>query len=135
MSLLKHHTDMTRGDKYLLLLLLSVSFSLMFVLYGNTTIFHSKSRSTQAVVTVNGDIIRKINMPTNSRYSFAIEGSSGSFRVELDGEKIKVSEAHCAGQVCLNQGWISRAGQSIICIPEKIVIRLEGRTMLDAITQ
>ena len=44
-----------------------------------------------------------------------------------DGEAaVMVSKADCPSQVCVHTGRIFRTGQVILCLPSRIVIRLEG---------
>lgn len=38
-----------------------------------------------------------------------------------------VSEADCPGQDCIHMGRIDESGEEIICLPHKLVIRIEGR--------
>lgn len=39
---------------------------------------------------------------------------------------VRVSESDCPGQDCVHTGAISRAGQSIVCLPAQVVISLVG---------
>ena len=39
---------------------------------------------------------------------------------------VRVEEADCPTQDCVHTGTITRAGQSIVCLPARIIIRLEG---------
>ena len=43
----------------------------------------------------------------------------------VDGS-LAVAESDCPGQDCVHSGAISRAGQSIVCLPARIVIELVG---------
>ena len=45
--------------------------------------------------------------------------------VSADGS-LAVAESDCPGQDCVHSGAISRAGQSIVCLPARIVIELVG---------
>ena len=45
--------------------------------------------------------------------------------VSADGS-LAVAESDCPGQDCVHSGAISRAGQSIVCLPARIVIELIG---------
>ena len=40
-----------------------------------------------------------------------------------------VADADCPTQDCVHTGTITRAGQSIVCLPARIIIRLEGGTV------
>ena len=46
--------------------------------------------------------------------------------LEITGGKIRMKEASCPDQICRKQGWIKSRGESIICLPNKVVITLEG---------
>lgn len=48
--------------------------------------------------------------------------------VTLDRTGAAVTESDCPGQDCLHTGRITRAGQSIVCLPEQVVVTLEGKT-------
>jgi len=55
--------------------------------------------------------------------------------VEVEGKRIRMMEAPCAGKICVNQKWIENPGQIIVCIPGEILIRIEGTAPLDAVTR
>ncbi len=46
--------------------------------------------------------------------------------VVIRGGKVSVTEASCANQVCVKHGEISRAGESIVCLPNKLMVRIEN---------
>lgn len=48
--------------------------------------------------------------------------------VTLDKTGAAVTESDCPGQDCVHTGRITRAGQSIVCLPEQVVVTLEGKT-------
>ena len=45
---------------------------------------------------------------------------------------VRVSDSDCPGQDCVHTGAISRAGQSIVCLPAQVVISLVGAATPDA---
>ncbi|NLS44394.1 MAG: NusG domain II-containing protein [Firmicutes bacterium] len=40
--------------------------------------------------------------------------------------KVRIKESTCPGKFCVNTGWISRPGQAIVCLPYRIVVRIES---------
>ena len=48
--------------------------------------------------------------------------------VTLTKDGVSVTESDCPGQDCVHTGRITRAGQSIVCLPEQVVVTLEGKT-------
>ena len=46
--------------------------------------------------------------------------------VEISSGKVSVTEASCKNQVCVKHVAISRAGESIVCLPNRLVVRIES---------
>ena len=54
-------------------------------------------------------------------------GGGYTLRVSMEPHGgVRVEEADCPTQDCVHTGTITRAGQSIVCLPARIIIRLEG---------
>lgn len=68
--------------------------------------------------------------------TLSVTGPAGVTRIIIAGGSVRVDEAPCPRQICKAAGKISRAGESIICVPNRIVISVQGRrrTEIDAIT-
>lgn len=47
-------------------------------------------------------------------------------RLERSGNRVRVAESSCPGRDCVHTGWIGRAGEQIICLPNKLIISLTG---------
>lgn len=61
---------------------------------------------------------------------------NGSNTLEIQDKKARVVHADCPDKLCVNQKAIARDGESIICLPNKVVITIQdGKPPeLDAIT-
>ena len=126
---------MTRGDKFLLAALLCTSLLSAAALYGPLSLFAGKVEPVQAVISSRGKITHRIDLPAAARSTFVLQGRSGAVTVEVDGARVRILEAHCPEGICVRQGWIERPGQSIVCIPEEILVRIVGAAPLDAVTR
>lgn len=51
---------------------------------------------------------------------------AGDDLLRSDGSGVYVRESTCPTQDCVHTGCITRAGQSIVCLPAQLVIHLEG---------
>ena len=40
--------------------------------------------------------------------------------------RIRVESADCPDQVCVDQGWISDGTVPVVCLPNRLVIQIEG---------
>ena len=50
----------------------------------------------------------------------------------INGGKASIVSADCPDKLCVHQQEISKAGESIICLPHKLVVRIEGTGEVDA---
>ena len=64
-----------------------------------------------------------------------IEGERGFNLLVIQGGEAWLSEADCPTQLCVKTGKIRFAGQSIVCLPHRLAVRiLGGASALDAVT-
>ena len=62
----------------------------------------------------------------NQKITKLINGEKGETKITIDNGKVRFSSAPCAKKYCIHQGWINKANQIIICIPNKISISMLG---------
>ena len=101
-----------------------------------------------AVVTVLAALIWTIPLRAESGSVAHISQGENEFSVSLsvDGEyelrgctavvengKIFISKTECPDRICEKTGKISRAGEAIICVPQRVEIRISGDTDIDAV--
>lgn len=60
------------------------------------------------------------------REEIRIETDLGVNIVEIIEEKVGMYEADCPDKVCYSPEYISRAGETIVCLPNRIVIEVKG---------
>lgn len=77
-----------------------------------------------ADVYIDGRLVQTIDMTVDDAYEFSTD--RGSNMVVVESEKIRVSDADCPDKVCVNMGWKSRRGETITCLPHKLVIEIQG---------
>ncbi len=126
---------MTKGDKLLLAVLLLFSTLSTGLLYSRFSSFSRSSSALQAVISVHGDVVRTVSLPVATRTALTVQGRVGPSIVEIEGSRVRMREAPCPGRICINQGWVGQPGQSIVCMPGEILIRIEGASPLDGVTR
>lgn len=50
----------------------------------------------------------------------------GKGTIEIKDGKVRKIKSSCPKHICINQNWVSKIGDSIICVPNKQVIRITG---------
>ena len=48
--------------------------------------------------------------------------------IEIKAGRARFAHAPCKNQYCVQQGWIHRTGQMLICIPNEVSIEILGKT-------
>lgn len=56
--------------------------------------------------------------------TITIEGVGGSNLLVIENGAAAITEADCPDALCVNMGKISRAGQSIVCLPHQVVVEV-----------
>lgn len=56
-----------------------------------------------------------------------VEKNGHTNKVVIEGGKVYMEHASCKNQICVNTGKISRAGQSIVCLPNRVSVTIEGK--------
>lgn len=79
-----------------------------------------------AVFTNNGGTLEKIPLAGLQEERRTLSGNGYTLQVILTEEGVWVESADCPTQDCVHTGRISRSGQSIVCLPARIIVRLEG---------
>ena len=93
---------------------------------------------TVANIYLDGVCVRSIDLSAvTAPYSFPVETGEGTNTVTVEPGRICVSEADCPDGVCVRMGWRSDSGAPIVCLPHRLVIRIEKEAPggFDAVAQ
>ena len=117
---------MKKGDFVLIVFLLFI-FTCGFF-YTNSRYFHSDDKYIS--VRVNGKEIKQITFG-NEKKIYPIRTSFGLNILEVDKDSVRVIEASCPDKLDVKFGKIQKVGQSIICMPNRLVIQIKSRSKND----
>ncbi len=76
------------------------------------------------VVSIDGETVER--MPLERYEGGSYESRGYTVRVAAESGAVRVAESDCPNQDCVHTGAISRAGQSIVCLPARVAVTLEG---------
>jgi hypothetical protein len=62
----------------------------------------------------------------NQTRELHIHGPKGEAIIFIQNGKARFKRSPCTNQYCVHQGWLSRAGQVAICLPNQISLQLIG---------
>ena len=111
-----------KTDLYLIagLLLVAVTLFVGIRLYGKMT-----TTEAVAVVTVDGKEYGRY--PLEKNHTETIHLSDGSYNMfEVKDGYVSMTDASCPDQICVNHSRISKKNETIVCLPDKVVITVEN---------
>lgn len=62
----------------------------------------------------------------NQTRELHLHGPLGLTHISIQQGKVRFKQSPCNRQYCVHQGWLSKAGQIAICLPNQISIQLIG---------
>lgn len=106
---------MKKADLIIVAVVLAVVGVLAFFLY-----FVNGDSGKYVQVEVNGEIVDTYNLDESITKQYDFNGDTNT--LVISGGKADITEANCKDEVCVNHIPISRSGESIICLPHKLVV-------------
>lgn len=64
----------------------------------------------------------------NQQREIHVHGKLGDAVINISQGKARFAKSPCTTQYCVHQGWLTRAGQAAICLPNQISLELLGET-------
>ena len=110
-------------DIFIILILLLASFipNLIYLTSHDNTYKH-----IYAKISVNGELLDTIDLSNQTISTLTINCDLGSNTIYLSNNSVYISHADCPDHLCVKQGAISKVGETIICLPHKLIIELKG---------
>lgn len=81
----------------------------------------------RAVVTVDG--VEAASFPLSVDRTWTWTGDAGSNTLVISGGAVSVADADCPDQLCVRQGAIRYTGESIVCLPHRLVVTVDDGDM------
>lgn len=57
---------------------------------------------------------------------FSVTGPLGETRIEISDGAVRILSSPCQQKICVNRGWLSHAGETVACLPNRISVTLLG---------
>lgn len=105
-----------RMDALLLAVLLLATLAL-YLAFGRR-----QDDGVNVVVSVGGEIVARYPLSRDGVYSL----NDGSNILVVEGGSAWIREADCPDQICVLLGKIDRSGQLIVCLPNSLIVYIEG---------
>ncbi|CAI9392568.1 MULTISPECIES: NusG domain II-containing protein [Bacillaceae] len=112
-------------DIIMVVILLVISFVPMAVFAMNQS-KEEEGNKVIAIITQDGKVIREVDLTGHTENEqFMIKGKGKQYNlIEVENEQIRIKEDNSPDQIGVKMGWKGIPGQTIICLPHKVLIEI-----------
>lgn len=75
-------------------------------------------------VQVDGEVLMELPLDQDTEIVLGEGGHTNTLVIK--GGRAQVTQASCPDQVCVRQGAVQYEGESIVCLPHKLIVAIEG---------
>lgn len=97
-----------------------VFFSVYLLLMRNP----SGGGVTEALILRGGEQLSAFSLDVDRRIELKQYGVN--MVLEIEGSRVRVLSSDCKQQICVRQGWITEAAETLLCLPNNITVELKG---------
>ena len=84
-----------------------------------------------AVISVDGAESERIPLVGLADTERTVESNGYTLHLVLSADGVEMTTSDCPTQECVHTGKITRSGQSIVCLPARVIVTLEGGAAAD----
>lgn len=106
------------GDWFVIMVSLVCIFLLFQTLWSNT-------QAAKVQIRLGDKVYGTYSL--NQQREIHVHGKLGDAVIHISQGKVRFVKSPCTTQYCVHQGWLTRAGQAAICLPNQISLELLGQ--------
>ena len=103
-------------------LVIGIIFVIIILFIVNNIKNNKKSEAIE--IYINNKLYRSI--PIDEDEDLKIEGEFGYNYIKIHDNGVEITEASCPDKVCVESGFISKPSERIVCMPNKVVIKIKA---------
>ena len=95
--------------------------------------FHHEGK--RVIIELDGDVVGNFSLKEDRLVP--VEGKLGTTRVKMAEGGVRIVDSPCPYKLCVKSGSIHRAGETLICLPNRVVVRIpgDGKEAVDAVSR
>jgi hypothetical protein len=103
----------------------AIALSLILTIYTGVAVYTGTQQAAQVLIQGSG---RTWLFPLDAEERITVPGPIGETVVEIRGGRVRVLSSPCGNQTCVAAGHIRRRGEWAACLPNKVLVAIEGST-------
>lgn len=121
---------MNKNDIKLVIILLIFVLSIFGIMF----LFRSKNEK-KALVYYEDKLVLTIDLSLPGEEIYEVDGQLGKVTIQKTDEQIRVKEENSPNHICSRQGYISESYEVLVCLPNKVVIKIEDKEQVDTVVK
>lgn len=110
-------------NKYDIMLIAAIIIiNIFLILYGGRNAV--KGNSKIAYIYSDNKLVREYVLTDDVKDEIKIESETGFNVLHIENGQIWIHDASCPDKICISQGKISKDGEIIVCLPNKMLIKI-----------
>lgn len=111
-----------KADIFVIFLIIIFSFLIYF--FTNKVPREDYGSSKKIVITVDGKIFKEVELKENTDLNIDINTEYGNNEVHIENGEVQMQESDCKDKICMKMGKIKLTGDSIICLPNRLMVKI-----------
>ncbi|SHI07600.1 NusG domain II-containing protein [Clostridium intestinale] len=116
--------------KILDLIIIGALLILSFLPLGIFMVVKGDKKSGDIIINIDNKIVKKVPLNQSSEsITYQIDFNNNTGYIEVKDGKVRMLEMSkeiCPNSICSDTGWIDKIYQSIVCLPNNIIVTIEG---------
>lgn len=121
---------MNQNDIKLVLSVIIISLCIFVYIF-----ITEENGAKDAVVYYDNEEVLKIDLTNKNERTYDVKGYNGNVKLYTKDGMIKVVEEKSPKHLCSKTGYISKSYESIVCLPNKVVVKIVADTDIDTIVR
>lgn len=115
-----------KWDIVIIIILIAIAFIPTMVF---SVISKRDYNGTYAEITVNGKVFKEIPLTNHKgEDKIPIKTDKGINIISIKDNEVSIIEADCPDKICIKPGYISKVGDSLVCLPHRVMVEIKGQT-------
>ena len=120
---------MNKHDIFLIIVICTLSL-FCFTLFN----LNQQKENLNALVYYDNELVLTIDLSKEEQL-YEVKGYNVIVSIKAGNGRIKVEDEESPLHLCSKQGYISKSYETIVCLPNKIYIELDGKNNIDVIVE
>ncbi|TDT60996.1 NusG domain II-containing protein [Fonticella tunisiensis] len=73
-------------------------------------------------------LYRKIPFDKTTTERVVVKSNLGFNIIDISNAKVRIIDADCPDKICIKDGAISKPGDMLVCLPNKVVVEIKGES-------